>query len=75
MEKNLKGLASRFLFNNPPFYGNVQDQEARWDFGMRKMGYQVVPQMMPKPNQNWELLKLQIKNKKGNKIEIQHFLE
>jgi hypothetical protein len=75
LEKNLKGLASRFLFNNPPFYGNVQDQEARWDFGMRKMGYQVVPQMMPKPNQNWELLKLQIKNKKGNKIEIQHFLE
>jgi hypothetical protein len=42
---------------------------------MRKMGYQVVPQMMPKPNQNWELVKLQIKNKKGNKIEIQHFLE
>jgi len=75
LEKNLKGLASRVLFKNPRFYGNVQDQEARWDFGMRKMGYQVVPQMMPKPNQNWELVKLQIKNKKGNKIEIQHFLE
>jgi hypothetical protein len=75
LEDNLKGLASRLLFNNPRFYGNVQDQESRWDFGMRKMGYQVVPEMMPKPNQQWELVKLQIKDKKRKKMAIQTVIE
>jgi hypothetical protein len=74
LEKNLKGLASRLLFNNPRFYGNVQDQESRWDFGMRKMGYQVVPEMMPKPNQNWENVPLKITEKRRKKIEIEQIL-
>ena len=74
LEKNLKGLASRVLFNNPRFYGNVQDQEARWDFGMRKMGYQVVPEMMPKPNQNWEHVPLKITEKRRKKIQIEQIL-
>lgn len=74
LENNLKGVASRFLFNNPRFYGNIQDQEARWDFGMRKMGYQVVPEMMPKPNQNWENVPLKITEKRGKKIKIQQIL-
>lgn len=74
LEKNLKGLASRFLFNNPRFYGNIQDQEARWDFGMRKMGYQVVPEMMPKPNQNWESVPLKITEKRRKKIKIDQIL-
>lgn len=74
LEKNLKGVASRVLFNNPRFYGSVQDQEARWDFGMRKMGYQVVPEMMPKPNQNWEIVPLKITHKRRKKIEIEQIL-
>jgi RHS repeat-associated protein len=46
------------------FYGfedNVLDASDRWRFGMKQMGYDVTPDMMPEPGGNYEDVNLQIK--------------
>lgn len=71
LDKNLKRWISTQVFGNPSFNGFILKQEARWEFGMKKMGYCVNQNMMPIPNNSWKSVKLKIKNisKKG-KIKI-----
>lgn len=62
LDQNLKRWTSEHVLGNPSFKGAVLDQEARWEFGMVKMGYCVAETAMPPPENDWKKCRLKIQS-------------
>ena len=59
---------SEYVLGNPEFKGNVVTAADRWVFGMRKMGYVVTKDMMPKPGASFWNVDLMIDKEENGLI-------